>query len=502
MERIPNSQLPSPEDLQYSDQDYLIGPSDILRISVMDLFIEGQEATLEKLVSQSGYVDLPLLEQRVKAGGLTQEQVAEAIKKAYQPDILRDATVSVAVIQPRQNIFSILGAVNRPGTYGIARSEFTLLEALALAGDVSQPNIEWIYVFRNQSRQPKPQEKKSAADELPALPKIPTGTPSQPAPAQPGPGRPAATSTPGQEGPNLQEQLKDLERLIPGASATPRKAPYDKSRVTQPIYMSGVGGDVASSVSAGSAASAGSESATGETSGVTHPAWRYARGRWVSVQPGATQSAPATEEGGPSAAVPAQGEDPYGWKKYTYSDQVRVIAIDLHELKAGEARLNIIIHNQDIVQVPVLDTGYFYVMGEVARPGVYDLRGQRITVKEAVAAAGNLGPLSWPANTVLYRRVGHDQEQMMPVDLNAIFAGREPDIFLKPDDVIAVGSNWIAPFMATWRSAFRMNYGFGFTYDRNYSDREFEVPIFWPRPWYRPTFPSGNGGFTGNLPGL
>ena len=50
----------------------------------------------------------------------------------------------------------------------------------------------------------------------------------------------------------------------------------------------------------------------------------------------------------------------------------------------------------------------------------------------------------------------------------------------KADDVIAVGSYWAAPFLAVWRNAFRMTYGFGFIYDRNYSSTDFEIPFIAP----------------------
>ena len=57
------------------------------------------------------------------------------------------------------------------------------------------------------------------------------------------------------------------------------------------------------------------------------------------------------------------------------------------------------------------------------------------------------------------------------IDVAKIFNGEEPDIYLKPDDQVLVGTNAIAPFLAALRGAFRITYGFGFLYDRN-----FEVP--------------------------
>jgi len=113
--------------------------------------------------------------------------------------------------------------------------------------------------------------------------------------------------------------------------------------------------------------------------------------------------------------------------------------------------------------------GEFYVMGEVQRPGVYSLTGRQITVKMAVAAAGNFAGLAWPENSILIRRVGGTQEQVIPLDLDSIFAGKDPDVFLKPNDVIAVGTDIRASFFAVMRNAFRLSYGFGFIYDRNFS---------------------------------
>ena len=78
--------------------------------------------------------------------------------------------------------------------------------------------------------------------------------------------------------------------------------------------------------------------------------------------------------------------------------------------------------------------------------------------------------LAWPENSILIRRIGNYQEQVIPLDLEAIFQSRDPDVYLKPNDVIAVGTDVRSTFMAVMRNAFRMTYGFGFIYDRNFDD--------------------------------
>ncbi len=463
-ELVPNATFPKPSDLEFSEEDYVIGPTDILRISVLDLFQEGLDTILERQVSHSGYVELPLLDKHVKASDLTAEQLTDAIENRYrQAGILKEATVSVVVAGPRQNTFSILGAIAHPGTYPLIRRDFTLMEALALAGDVSQVNIEWVYVIRPKKREPTPAPAvptRPGEEELPPLPTVPTKPPTGTAPS-------------------LEKRLKDLEDFIPQSSLGPLTLRDGGARADEQVTMSSMGG-------LGPAVAA-ADAPPDQPQGQVEYEWTYSQGRWVRL-PKSRKPAPPAREGPPTVEAKAEAvqEDPFGWKQYDMSKLTRIIAINLPKLKAGNPRMNIIIRDNDIVHIPPLRVGEFYVMGEVSRPGVYSLTGRRVTVKQAVAAAGNLGVLSWPDNCILVRRVGRDQEQVIKLPLNEIFAGRENDIFLKPDDVIAVGSHWSAPFLAVWRNAFRITYGFGFIYDRNYSERDFEIPILYPRPGLRP----------------
>ena len=177
---------------------------------------------------------------------------------------------------------------------------------------------------------------------------------------------------------------------------------------------------------------------------------------------------------------PVDTEDPFGWAKVQKSDLVRVIAINLKKLEQGDYRMNIVIHGNDIIQVPQLEIGEFYVLGEVLRPGVYSLTGRKVTIKMAIAASGNLGPLAWPENSVLIRRVGKNQEQMIPLNIENIIRGTDPDVYLKANDVIAVGTSWQCTFLAVMRNAFRMTYGFGFIYDRNFAENLLRDPGIYP----------------------
>ncbi len=485
-ELLPNATFPTLEDLKYAEEDYIIGPTDFLRISVLDLLQTGVETIMERQVSHSGQVDL-LLVGSIKADGLTKDQLVEDIKDVYRRDFLKDPNVSIMVVAPRQNIFSIMGAISRPGTYGIMRKDFTLMEALALSGDVGQVNIDWLYIYRpsKDARKVKtaaPVEK----EELPPLPTIPDVEPA-PRPATAPAPKPATTpatdtapST--KKAAGTQEQLDDLVKVITSTGTEPIRSEAPAA-VKPSVAGSSAPRTSVETPSRPPAALDKPEMSRKETgardikaAAVTYK-WAYSNGRWIRVPQSTTQttSIPLPRREG------AGDKDRYGWSKWNMSHLSRIIAIDLKELKAGNPRMNVIIRDDDIVYIPPLKMGEFYMMGEVLRPGAYSLTGRRITVKMALASAGNLGPLAWPNNSILIRRIGRDQEQIIPLRLQNILQGRERDIFLKPNDIIAVGSYWAAPFLAVWRNAFRLTYGFGFIYDRNYSEMEFEVPLLAPK---------------------
>jgi len=466
-ELVPNATFPTEGDWSYDPKDYVIGPTDVLDISILDLFQQGLETVLRRQVSDSGYVDLPLLPQRIRAEGLNQEQYKEAVRDAYrEANILQDATVSVTIAARRQNTYSILGAVARPGTYNVLKRDMRLLEALATAGGVTQSNIRHIYVIRpapaTRQGAEEPAPAVMAPESLPPLPEIPPAALPEAEPET----RPTATQ-PAEEA-DLDNELRALEEALPGAGE-PVAPPPDETPKQSVLPM------LAETADAGAAA---------DTGQFRRVKWIYSGGRWIRVEEdappatrpsgeGATPVRPSgktpttLESGAPRGGAPA---DPYGWRQMERADMARIIAVNLKKLRAGDPRMNIVVRDNDIIEVPTLEIGEFYVGGEVLRPGVYSLTGRRVTVKQAVTAAGNVGPLGWPENSILIRRIGDNQEQIIALNIEAIFKGQDPDVFLKPNDIIAVGTDVRSAFWAVMRNAFRMTYGFGFIYDRNFAD--------------------------------
>jgi protein involved in polysaccharide export with SLBB domain len=202
--------------------------------------------------------------------------------------------------------------------------------------------------------------------------------------------------------------------------------------------------------------------------------WVYRDGQWVQIPKG--QPAAAAPPVGPQIrgpTLPLDGDELPPEIEWEHAMPSRVLRIPVEKLLAGDPRYNVVIKPGDTVYVPVDIIGEFFIMGNVNRAGVINIPGRPMTLKMAIAAAGGLGPLAWPKNVEVIRRIGRDKEEIVMVDMDKIAAGEQPDFFIKPLDQINVGTHPSARFRAILRNAFRAAYGFGFVYDRNFADADF-----------------------------
>lgn len=98
-----------------------------------------------------------------------------------------------------------------------------------------------------------------------------------------------------------------------------------------------------------------------------------------------------------------------------------------------------------------LEKSYFIAMGEVARPGKYELRGP-ITVTEAIAIAGGLSPdRAKHSQVVLFRREGNTLAPGEVLDVKKMLKKRDlrEDVYLQPGDLLYVPQN-------TWSKVHQM----------------------------------------------
>lgn len=408
-EEFANATDPTPEDLKDYSGDYKISRDDALSIAISDLQGPGQETVKTTRVTESGNISLPFVG-AVHAEGLTEIELEQRIIEAYRnANIIQSAQVSVSVQEPRGRAFSILGAVGQPGEYPIAEADFRLLNALVTARSTTSSLVEYAYIIR-RSEQPH-----------------------------------------GENGPETRPTGGGSSSPATGPSSD-ELAPHTEAAPTRHVVHLAV--DVAVAVDA--PATQPATDTAPATAPVTEPA-------------AAPETAPAaTAPTGPGTTAGGSPTQPFEFNEPEMPGKPRVIRIPLLALFNGELRYNIVIRPKDMIYVEPLQNGVFYMGGHVQRPGVYTLQGFHVTLKNAVVSAGMLDAVAIPQRTDIIRRIRPDHEVFVRIDLDKVFAGQQPDIYLRPDDQVMVGTNALAPFIAAVRGAFRITYGFGFLYDRNY----------------------------------
>jgi polysaccharide export outer membrane protein len=85
-----------------------------------------------------------------------------------------------------------------------------------------------------------------------------------------------------------------------------------------------------------------------------------------------------------------------------------------------------------------------YVMGDVGRPGGYVIatNDQRLSVMQAIAMAGSASKTAVQSRVRLIRTTEHGEVEL-PVHLDAIQKGKQPDMMLQPDDILYVPFSWM-----------------------------------------------------------
>ena len=85
------------------------------------------------LVDNDGKINFPVLGE-LKVGGLTKKEAEQLIVEKLKPYIKETPIVTVRMVNYK---ISVIGEVFRPGTFTISNEKVNLLEALAMAGDMT-----------------------------------------------------------------------------------------------------------------------------------------------------------------------------------------------------------------------------------------------------------------------------------------------------------------------------------------------------------------------------
>jgi protein involved in polysaccharide export with SLBB domain len=528
---------PLPVDTVVTESDYTFRSGDIVGISIFELLQEGIQYTNSHVVTESGKISVPEVGV-VQAAGMTETQLEDRIRSILTPNILKEPSVTVALVRSQQRAFSVIGdGVPLPGRYLIPRYDFRLTDALATAGGPRQFNVSYIYVsrFAGDRQQQAPDAVNPGFGEL-ELKVI-----------EPGTTKPVLQKR-NNVTPRAQYRWPESNVVISSAEmATEREystVPSNFGQFNNPVsswlYAKDVGisngrpalaepveepasvEDILRTLSEhnGREINSQQEPAARRTSPSVTPSetqqedelldldadieWVFQNGKWIPIQVKKTKPVEVEEEpaghiewvfqdgkwvpvqvGTPKPTEPviqiepeqqlaAPPEEPAPVLGAEYEAAgTRLIRIPADKLLSGDPRYNIVIKPGDSIFVPVDIIGEFCIMGNVNRSGYIPLTGRPMTLKQAIAAAGGLGPLAWPKRCEVVRRIGRKKEEIVMVDLDKIASGEQPDFFIKPHDLINVGTHATARWRAILRNAFRATYGFGFVYDRNFADRDF-----------------------------
>jgi polysaccharide export outer membrane protein len=494
----PEMTQPTPEDLEPTPQEYRLSPGDAVRVSIPRLISADQTDISDRVVDQVGAITLPIIG-RMIVKDRTIPEVQKDIEVKLK-DVLENPKAFVEVVNGRAFEYRVIGAVNQPGMYAMEKPNITVLDALAQAQGAS-PNTTRILITRKLAPAAKTAQPKSA-EPTQTAPQGESTTPPRPTDAaQPAVERPASATSIDDLVRELDQSMQDVGAAGAKADPTPPAEPQGGQppaspeppaaepakpqarmgmispllRQAPPVDIDGL--EPPSADRAGQA-----EPAQADVAETADFIWDAASKQYIRVGSAARSEAPAAATEG-SAEIPGLATGDKARARAAAREQQRkanlnrVIEVDYNKLVRGSAELNVIVKPEDVLYCDTGEVGVVYIGGEISRPGVYNLpTSGKLTLSRLVDAAGGLSQIAIPERVDLIRRLAGDREACVRVNLAAIRNRAEPDIFMRPDDHVIIGTNFWATPLAVIRNGFRMTYGFGFLVDRNWGNDIFGAP--------------------------
>lgn len=130
MSSLAPAQTPPASTAALQTRDYRLAPNDLLDFRIF------QEPELDAVVrvSGDGVASFALIGP-VQIGGRTIAEATELIKARYRDGYLKNPQVSLTVRSYARKLFTILGQVQKPGSYDMqGTNQITLLQAIGMAG--------------------------------------------------------------------------------------------------------------------------------------------------------------------------------------------------------------------------------------------------------------------------------------------------------------------------------------------------------------------------------
>lgn len=476
-----------PEDLVATRSDYRIGANDLVQLTITDLVGPGVETMRVARVSERGMIDVPLLG-AMTAEGLTDSELARQIGQGYRDkSIIMNANVSVLVMEARNRMFSIYGAVRNPGQYQIVDSNFRLFHALSLArGTTTNTDIR-VTRPSNDPANPRTIEISGAAvasgDPKVNIVILPNDlifvaqprriessqmTPAENAELQKALNQAVASAEETWSQLKLREQageamtlsfvqlLFDTAKRVADAKVSAAIDPnirvaaieeyLQRCTVLTTTLQNRLGQDV-TQVQISQAKST-MEIARAELIRRKAEARQASEPQVIRVLANETQvfvDGKSTDWAGIRKKVLEIPEADRSRAVIEVAAATKGMSVSRFftvereaKLLAGEVGLGGVQNAGVDPSATERPIGEYYLGGRVPRGGVYSLSGREITLRAAIIAAG--GPEAGAEFVDVQRKVdGRSQLLLQNASLDEIFAGKVPDIVLQPDDQIMVG---------------------------------------------------------------
>lgn len=151
----PTALARSPKDIRVAEsgssappaEEYVVGESDILRISVW----KEPELSQTVVVRPDGKISLPLVDE-VRVSGMTPPQIDTLLRERLK-SYMTDPQVTATVLEIRSKMVYITGEVGKPGAYPLL-APLTVLQLIAKAGGLNQfADRKGIFILRNVNGQ-------------------------------------------------------------------------------------------------------------------------------------------------------------------------------------------------------------------------------------------------------------------------------------------------------------------------------------------------------------
>ena len=104
-----------------------------INVALTNVNAATQPSLQQYLVNNEGMIDFPVIG-RLKVGGLTKNEAENMIREKLQSYLKETPIVTVRMANYK---ISVLGEVARPGSFTISNEKVNVLEALAMAGDMT-----------------------------------------------------------------------------------------------------------------------------------------------------------------------------------------------------------------------------------------------------------------------------------------------------------------------------------------------------------------------------